>query len=460
MQSQSKSKFYSLAEISASFKKGDIKPSEVLEYYLKQIEEKDPHTQAFESKYLDSALASGKSADLAMTSGNLIGPFHGVPFVLKDICELKGHVTTGGSKVFRNRVSNTTAKTAKRLLAAGGILLGKSKTVEFAFGGWGTNQKMGTPKNPWDSTDHRVCGGSSAGSAAAIAADMAICGIGTDTGGSVRLPAAFCGLTGLKVTKGLLSTDGILPLSHTLDTPGPMARSLLDMVIMLEVLIGTEGWKIDKKIKGEKGYFKNLIGNVSGLRIGIINERDRQECDFEVLDHYDKALRILEEQGAILDTYNPPVEYSTISTKVGNIIAVEAYYHHGQLYEDMEKPMDEDVRERVLKVRNFSANDYLSLLEERKDAERLFSRSMTKFDAIVTPTIVNEAPLLCDVDQAVSPGYFTRPFNYAGMCALSLPIGLSKNGLPLSFQIAGRPNNEGMTLQVGAAIERGISSIF
>ena len=460
MQSQSKSKFYSLAEISTSFKKREIKPSEILEYYLKQIEEKDPQTQAFQSKYLGSALSSGKSADLAMTSGNLIGPFHGVPFVLKDICELKGHVTTGGSKVFRDRVSNTTATVAKRLLAAGGILLGKSKTVEFAFGGWGTNQKMGTPKNPWDATGHRVCGGSSAGSAAALASDMAICGVGTDTGGSVRLPAAFCGLTGLKVTKGLLPTDGILPLSHTLDTPGPMARSLLDMVIMLEVLIGTEGWKIEKKIKEEKGYFKNLIGNVSGLRIGVINERDRQECNFEVLDYYDKALKILEKQGAILETYNPPVEYSNISTKVGNIIAVEAYYHHGQLYEDMNKPMDEDVRERVLKVRNFPANDYLSLLAERKDAERLFLVSMNRFDVLVTPTIVNEAPLLSNVDQAVSPGYFTRPFNYAGMCALSLPMGLSKNGLPLSFQIAGRPNDEAITLRVGAAIERELASIF
>lgn len=460
MQSQSKNKFYSLSDISASFKKGEIKPSEILEYYLKQIEEKDSSVQAFQSKYLDSALASGKSADLAMASGNLVGPFHGVPFVLKDICELKGHVTTGGSKAFRDRVSNTTATVAKRLLAAGGVLLGKSKTVEFAFGGWGTNQKMGTPKNPWDGTDHRVCGGSSAGSAAALASDMAICAVGTDTGGSVRLPAAFCGLTGLKVTKGLLSTDGILPLSHTLDTPGPMARSLLDMVIMLEVLIGTEGWKIDKKIKEEKGYFKNLIGNVSGLRIGVINERDRQQCNFEVLNYYDEALKTLEQQGAILETYNPPVEYSNISEKVGNIIAVEAYYHHGQLYEDMEQPMDDDVRERVLRVRDFPANEYLGLLQERKVAERIFLVSMNRFDVLVTPTIVNEAPLLSDVDQAVSPGYFTRPFNYAGMCALSLPMGLSKNGLPLSFQIAGRPNDEAITFRVGAAIERELASIF
>ena len=182
--------------------------SQITEFYLQRILENDKKIKAFEVIYPDAAMKSAKAADSQIAEGNWLGPFHGIPFVLKDICDLEGHITTCGSELYKNRVSISTASIASRLLSAGGILLGKSKTVEFAFGGWGTNQRMGTPMNPWDEKNHRICGGSSSGSAAALAANMAVCAIGTDTGGSIRFPSACCGIVGIKPTYSRVSRYG------------------------------------------------------------------------------------------------------------------------------------------------------------------------------------------------------------------------------------------------------------
>ena len=457
---QGKLNFYALSELSDSFRSGKLVPSEIVDYYLGNIERFDSKIGAFQSVYSESARSAAKACDLTIASGNHIGPFQGIPFVLKDICEVKGLITTGGSAIYSKRKSKETAIVASRLLAAGGILLGKTKTVEFAFGGWGTNQRLGTPLNPWDTKNDRICGGSSAGSAAAVASDMAVSAVGTDTGGSVRIPAAFCGLTGLKVTKNLLPTDGILPLSHTLDTPGPMARSLIDLIIMFEVLRGTEGWKVHRDLSKNEGLFKNLTKGVSGIRLGILNDADREMCTPTVLSNYDKIILNLENRGAIIKRYNPPMAYSDISERMSKIISAEAYAYYGHLYEDIENLMDDDVRFRVLGARDFGSSAYIKLLDERKQAEKIFSDSIKNYDALVTPTTCDEAPPISEVDQAISPGYFTRPFNYAGMCALSLPMGLSENGLPLGVQVAAGPYEEEMTLQVGATVEHEVLSIF
>ena len=452
-------KFHSIVELSKSFKEGHFKPSEITEFYLNNIVEKDGKIQCFQNVYAESATVCSKAADKAISSGHRLGPFHGIPFVLKDIYDVEGRITTSGSKILENKIVAETATMAERLIAAGGILLGKSKTVEFAFGGWGTNQKMGTPWNPWDLKNHRICGGSSSGSAAALASNLCVCATGTDTGGSVRLPAAFCGITGLKVTKDLLTTKGITPLSHTLDTPGPMARSLIDVVIMFEVLSGTKGAEIDKKMVSNTGYFGDLTRGVSEMRIGAIANKDRARCSLDVLKRYDEILRILENQGATVEEYNSPIDYDDIAKKTGDIISIEAYFYHGHLCEDKSNPMDEDVRTRILKGKAFSASQYLKLLEDRKTNGKTFLDSMLGFDALVTPTTTDEASLVKEVDHEVSPGHFTRPFNYITMCALSIPMGLSNNGLPLGLQIAARPHEENIALRIGGEVERNLSSV-
>src|SRR5688572_23808287 len=226
--------FATVTELSTAFQRKTLSPVDVVDALLTRIEHRNPALHAFIDVYAAEARLAAEAADRAIRSGHAVGPLHGVPVALKDLVDLEGRVTTGGSKVWAKRVSPVTATLARRLIGAGMIVLGKTHTVEFAMGGWGTNTHMGTPRNPWDPAVHRTPGGSSSGSGVAVAAGLTPAAIGTDTGGSVRLPASWCGIVGLKVTVGRISTYGVLPLSTTLDTPGPMARSVEDVALRSE----------------------------------------------------------------------------------------------------------------------------------------------------------------------------------------------------------------------------------
>src|ERR1700693_989774 len=217
-----------------------LSPVTVVEALLARIGAHDAKLHAFIDVYGDDARLAAEAADKAIRSGHAVGPLHGVPIAVKDLIGAEERVTTGGSMAWRDRSSPVTATLARRLIAQGMIVLGKTHTVEFAMGGWGTNQHLGTPWNPWDLGVPRTPGGSSSGSGVAVAARLAPWAIGTDTGGSVRLPASFCGLTGLKTTIGRVSTYGILPLSPTLDTPGPLARSVEDAALLFSIMQGAD----------------------------------------------------------------------------------------------------------------------------------------------------------------------------------------------------------------------------
>lgn len=451
--------FLSIAALAEAYRSGAARPSAVVEAQLDRIARLDAKIGAYQAVYADEARAAAEAADKAIASGHRTGPFHGIPFGLKDVCDLEGRVTTGGSLAMKDRISPATGTLTRRLIAAGGIVLGKTKTVECAFGGWGTNQRMGTPWNPWDMATHRVPGGSSAGSAAAVAAGLAVCAVGTDTGGSVRLPAAFCGLTGLKTTEGRLPPDGIIPLSHTLDTPGPIARSVLDALLMFEVMDGREGWAMDRDREAGTGLYSALDKGVAGLRLGALDARERAVCSAEMLDAYDVALAVLRGLGATVEVFSPLQGYGAMTLANGQLISAEGYSHHGPLYEDPESPVDEDVRPRFLAGRAVSAADYIHVLEGRRQAQAAYARALRGFDAVLTPTVTAVAPALDDVDQAVSPGYFTRPFNYLGMCGLALPTGLTAAGLPTSLQIAARGGDEAMALRIGAALEAALPGL-
>jgi aspartyl-tRNA(Asn)/glutamyl-tRNA(Gln) amidotransferase subunit A len=451
--------FGTIDTLSDSFRQGVLTPTRVMEAHLKRIETHEPKLGAYHSLYVEAALIAANAASKAIASGHRIGPFHGIPFALKDICDLEGQITTNGSLALADRVSTTTGSLVRRLVGAGGIIIGKSKTVECAFGGWGTNQRMGTPWNPWDLDHHRVPGGSSAGSAVALAAGMAVCAVGTDTGGSVRLPAAYCGMVGLKVTEGRLPCDGIMPLAQTLDTPGPITQSVKDAVLMFQVMDGSEGWAIDQNRVNETGLFGALKKGVAGLRLGKMDDAERRNCSADMLESYDKAVENLERLGAIIEVFNAPAPYGEIADENGAIIAIEAYHNHAKLYEDATKPMDEDVRKRMLTGKNHLAHDYVRMLETRLNSGQAFAEKMGGLDAILTPTTTSPAPLLSEIDQDVSPGHFTRPFNYLGTCALSLPIDVSQGGIPTSLQIVGRAHDETMVLRIGAALEAALPPV-
>ena len=457
--SKSSSDTYTIAGLNKAYRQGKASPVKTVEHYLDAITSLDPKLGAYQDIWAETALDMAMASEKALSSGYDLGPFHGIPFALKDIFHVNGKVTTCGSAAMVDHIADQTSTVVSRLIEAGGIILGKTKTVECAFGGWGTNQKMGTPKNPWDMNTHRVPGGSSSGSAVAVAARMAVCGVGSDTGGSVRLPAAFCGLVGLKVTANRLPLDGIMPLSQTLDTPGPITQTVEDALLMFDAMDGQEGWKISQNLNQGTGLYAELHRGVAGLRLGSITPDERKLCSSDILDAYDMALDRLAALGAIIETFHNPIPYGALADDNGLITAVEAYANHGSYYEDLNLPMDEDVRKRMLSGKTHPGHEYATQLETRKRRITEFEMSMQGFDALVTPSTVDVAPAVSDADQNFAPGYFTRPFNYLEMCGLSLPINLNDNGLPTSLQIIGRAHDEAMVLRIGAALEKDLPPI-
>ena len=372
-----------------------------------------------------------------------MGPWHGVPIALKDIIDLEGRVTMGGSRHWAERVSGETATLAQHLIAAGLIVLGKTHTVEFAMGGWGTNTVLGTPWNPWDLETHRAPGGSSSGSGVATAARMAPWAIGTDTGGSVRLPASWNGLTGLKTTVGRVSIDGVLPLAPTMDTPGPMARDVEDAAALYVLLQGSGG--DDPRPQMRKG--------VAGLRLGTLDEAERAGVADDVLAAYDAAVETLTSLGAACEPLSLPLSTMDSGGFVGRLIGSEGYSFVGKLVDDESLPLDDDVRPRIRLGAGVSAADYLELLRQREDHKRAGLVALDGFDAWLTPTTESAAPAIDTIDQSATPARFTRPVYWLDWRALALPDGIS-GGLPLSLQIVCRGNDEATALRIGWAYQQ------
>ena len=432
---------YSIVELDQKYSEGTLNPTEAVTSCLEAIEALDPTIGAWQAVYKEEAQEAAAIASAEFEAGRRKGPFHGIPFALKDIVEVEGKLTAAGCAEWSERRSKVTAEIAQCLMAAGGILIGKTKTVEFAFGGWGTNQRMGTPHNPWDPKVARTPGGSSSGSGAAVASGMIPCAIGTDTGGSVRLPAAFCGIVGLKTTEGLLPTNGIVPLSHTLDTPGPMARTVTDVALMFEALC-SESKNLDLSVE------------IAGMRIGSLPDEERIGIEAAQLDAYDRSLDQLADLGAEIIQFRPAKPFEEMKEAAGVIVTAEGYFHHGPLMDDPESLVDENVRPRFQAGGDISSAQYVGALLQRDSDREVFSQAMQGIDALVTPTTPMLPQRLTETDELLTPARFTRAINYLSMCGTSVPSGVSNEGLPTSLQIACVGGNEAICLQISAAYER------
>jgi len=431
-----------------------LSPVDLVEAMLGRIRARDPKLHAFVEVYAEEARIAAEAADKAIRSGHAIGPLHGIPIALKDLIEIDGKVTTGGSEVWRDRRSGCTATLARRLIAAGLIVIGKTHTVEFAMGGWGTNQYRGTPWNPWDPTTARTPGGSSSGSGVAVAAGLAPWAIGTDTGGSVRLPASWCGLSGLKTTIGRVSTYGILPLSPTLDTPGPMARSVEDAALLYQVMQGPD--PLDPHTRGIAPHdpLPMLRRGVRGLRLAPMPEAECEGVDRDVLAAYDASLDGLARLGAEIVSVELPCRFTDYTALTARVIGAEGYFLIGDLIDDMSLPIDEAVRPRIAAGRGISARDYLAALRDREEAKRQFAAAFTDVDALLTPTTQTAAIPLDAVDQTTTPAHFTRFVNFLDLCALAVPNGSTATGLPISLQIVCRGYDEATALRIGWAYQQ------
>lgn len=446
-----------VSELAADLANGQARSEAIVDACLDRIAALEPRLGAFVTVYAEEARAAARAADQARAAGHGLGPLHGIPIALKDLVELEGRVATGGSAVWRNRIATRTATLARKLIGAGMIVIGKTHTVEFAYGGWGTNQHMGTPRNPWDMQAHRAPGGSSSGSGVAVAARMVPCAIGTDTGGSVRMPAAWCGITGLKTTIGRISTHGVLPLSHTLDTPGPMARSVADCALLLSVMQGADKADPQTFTLIDSDPMATLRRGVRGLRLARLPQSERAGTDPAVLAAYDASLTHLASLGAEIVDITLPATCRDLGHKVGQIISAESYALVGDIADNNALPVDEAVRPRIRAGAAISARQYLDTLSERQRLKAAFADTMDGIDALLTPTVLTPAPRLEEIDQSTTPAFMTRWVNFLDLCALALPNGQTPAGLPTSLQIICRHGEEALALRIGQAWEQSTS---
>src|SRR5262245_30534217 len=352
--------------LAADIKARRISPVEIVATCLERIGRLDGKLHAFVEVYDKESRLAAEGADRAIRSGHAIGPLHGIPIALKDLVELEGRVATGGSAVWRDRRSTLTATLAQKLISAGMIIIGKTHTVEFAFGGWGTNQHLGAPWNPWDADVHRTPGGSSSGSGVAVAARMVPCAVGTDTGGSVRVPASWCPQNGLKTTIGRISTYGVLPLAPTLDTPGPLTRDVEDAALLLQVMQGADPRDARTLALRDADAMPTLRRGVKGLRLGRMPATARSGVGGARLAAYDRTIDQLADMGAEIVDLMMPRSFGDYGSASGRIMAAEAYALLGRIVDNKALPIDEAVRPRIRAGASITAREYLETLAERE----------------------------------------------------------------------------------------------
>ena len=444
---------HGVIDLARAYRAEETTAHETVQALLQRIEALDPKLGAFQSVYPDDALEAGAAADSARMAGHEIGPFHGIPFALKDVIDVAGRMTTGGSMTTAKKTAARTSEVARRLIAAGGILIGKTKTIEFSMGGWGVNQHLGTPRNPWDPHTYRVAGGSSSGSAVAVSTDMVPVALGTDTGGSVRNPSAWCGVVGLKTTHGSLPMDGIIPTAYSLDTVGPITRSVADAAFMFDLMKGAEPANLYRHVECKRGIANGKEESLRGLRVGVLPHREREGMQTSVLDLYDHALHRLRSTSAEIEVFEPPMTYIELAHANREIATAEAYTHHGALMEDADAQVDEDVRQLILPGRAVSARDYIAARLQRQQNIQTFLDRLRGFDALLTPTLGMTPVPLDEVQPRDYPAGFTRPVNYLAMCALTVPMGLTPDGLPGGLQFIARGGEEATALRIGRAYE-------
>ena len=422
---------------------------------LDYIEKENKALNAFIAITRETALAEAALADAKAAAGDARGVLHGVAIAVKDIIDLAGVVSGCGSLTRKQAPpAERDAAAVMRIRAAGAIIPGKTHTVEYAFGGYGTNVTVGTPKNPWDRKTHRIPGGSSSGSGVAVGGHLVPGALGTDTGGSVRIPAALCGCVGLKTSVGRVGRSRVAPLSNTLDSIGPIAQDVTMAARMFVALQGHD--PDDPTTDGIRAAdpMPDLERGISGMRFGRIADADMALTTPEVRADFDAALKILADLGARIDPIKLPESLETLGAKCGDIIAPEAYAYYRHFVEDPKSGLADPIRTRMLGGKTVSAADYIARIAAQRQAIAGFHRTFDRLDAILLPTIPFPAIAVAEVDEAKSPmAAHTRWVNYLNLAALALPTALSKGGLPMSLQIVVRHLDDALALRIGRAFE-------
>ena len=445
----------SIADAARRIAAKELSPVELTQACLDRIAAVDEQLHSYVLVLADEALATAREAEAAIMRGEHRGPLHGIPIALKDIYETAGVRTTGQSKLRQDHVPETDATTTARLKQAGMVLTGKLTTHEFAFGGPSFDLPQPPARNPWDTS--RFTGGSSSGSAAAVAAGLCLGALGSDTGGSIRVPAAFCGIAGIKPTYGRVSRAGVFPLVYSMDHCGPMAWTVEDCAIMLSAIAGHDPRDETSAKLPVPDYAASLDRGIEGLRVGVVRHfyEDDDATSPAVTATMNAAAAELEALGAHVEDARLSSLDAYHASAIVTIVA-EAF----ALYQDdlQSRPHDfgEMFRHRVMLGALVGAADYVQATRRRRQLTLEMDRALEKYDVLVTASIFGLAPPIEGFPKfyLIEKPLLSTPANVTGLPALSLCNGFSEDGLPLSMQIIGRRFDEETVLRVGAAYEK------
>jgi aspartyl-tRNA(Asn)/glutamyl-tRNA(Gln) amidotransferase subunit A len=450
----------SLTEVAQAIARKRVSSREVTQSCLDRIAQWQPCLNAFMTIEAEQALAAADAADAALAKGHNRGALQGVPLAHKDMYYDAGKVVTCGSKIRRDWVATTTATSLQRLKDAGTIRLGSLQMVEFAYGPTGHNPHYGAVHNPWNV--HHITGGSSSGSGSAVAARLTFAALGSDTGGSIRMPAHFCGVTGLKTTVGRISRAGAMPLSQSLDTVGPLARTAEDCALLLGLMAGADPNDPTAVVGAVPDYMAVMGGSLKGFKIGVPTAFYVDDLDADTARILDETVATLKREGAQIVPVELP-EQRQLTAACQFVLAVEAAAFHKRWM--IERPQDygPQVLMRLQNGLAMPAVSYLEAMRWRGPALAAHLAATAGVDAVLAPVAPSAAPTIAESDVGNSPDAeamiqrltrFTRPVNYLGLPSLAIPAGFTGTGLPVGMQLIGRPFDEATLLRAGAAFQR------
>ena len=450
-----------LAEAAAALRARRVSAVELLQAQIARARAVQPAINAFIRIDEEAAMAHARALDSEAARGHFRGTLHGVPMAHKDMFYRAGLVTTCGSAIRRDTRSNTTATALERLDAAGAVDFGTLNMAEFAYGPTGHNVHFGAARNPWN-TAH-ITGGSSSGSGAAVAARATFGALGSDTGGSVRLPASLCGITGLKVSYGRVSRAGAMPLSYSMDTIGPLARTALDCALMLQVLAGADPRDPTTPAQTVPDYAARLGQPLPALRVGIPNQFFYDGLDPAVAHCLDEARKVFTSLGCQIVPVNLP-DMRAAEVAATQVIAAEAAALHGNWLRTRPQDYSPQVRARLMRGLAVPAPRYIDALRLRGELlQRFMSDVFSKVDVLHVPSLAIPTPSLAETDVGGGEKMdrilalltrLQRPLNFLGLPSIALPCGQTAHGLPVGMQLAGRPFAEDVILHLAHAFQQ------
>ncbi len=454
--------FESLASLSRKIRAGELSPLRLTEAFLDRIDKLDRRLGSFRLTCPQRALEQARAAGKAIAAGHDCGPLRGIPFAVKDLYDVKGLPTSAGCRLLEHTVAAEDAAVVRRLLDAGMVLVGKTNTVQFAYGGAGINHHHGTPRNPWHRVPH-LPGGSSSGSGVAVAAGLVPMALGSDTGGSVRIPAALCGITGLKTTVGQVSRAGVYPLSWSLDSVGPLTRSVEDAALVYAAIAGPDPGDESTAAARPAAVSTRLDSGFEGLRLAVAEGVFFDDVDPEVEKSCRASGAVFESLGARVGSIAfEEAEQARDLNPRGLIIAAEAYTLNRRLLEEHFDELDPVVAQRMIKGKQIYAHEYLSTVLAWKRIRERTLETLRNVDAILCPATMLPALPIDEVDRDIE-SYSDANLKYLrnssignvlNLCGLSVPCGFTSGGLPLGLMIYAKPFDEATLLRIGHAYQQ------